>query len=334
MPIHQCQIYLCDKKADDSPAQISQRNEPLANNQLLENLLADFNYHYHSKTNKSWAGFQTPSEDNSISNLLLQLHKAQIDLQQFGQELIASWQKLLDEQQLFLKAYLALFHYQQGSSNFLALALIPSSLGLNLDQELELQEVGYLDLSNMLQAARINLDEWHNKPDASHAISLLKNKGGKKLSDAFLQLLQASESSNAVEDTRTLLKAFSDYVEQADLDEEHSQHKTKELISYANEQSRQGQPLALNELSEVLDEENPRAFYQHIRNKDYGLSDYIPADRGTIRQFQRFTGRAEGISISFAAHLLGSRIEYDAEQDTLIIRQPPSQLRDQLKRQQ
>ncbi|MCA4046021.1 nucleoid-associated protein, partial [Pseudomonas aeruginosa] len=58
----------------------------------------------------------------------------------------------------------------------------------------------------------------------------------------------------------------------------------------------------------------------------------FPADKRTLNQFRRFTGRAEGLSISFEAHLLGSRIEYDEERDTLRISSLPTQLRDQLKR--
>jgi nucleoid-associated protein len=48
--------------------------------------------------------------------------------------------------------------------------------------------------------------------------------------------------------------------------------------------------------------------------------------------FRRFTGRAEGLSISFESHLLGSAIEFDQTRDLLIIRQVPTQLKDQLKR--
>ena len=90
--------------------------------------------------------------------------------------------------------------------------------------------------------------------------------------------------------------------------------------------------MSLEELSGVIDEERPRAFYDHIRNKDYGLSPEIPADKRTLSQFQRFTGRAEGLSISFESHLLGSKVEYDEARDMLIIRNLPTQLTDQLKR--
>ncbi|OYT94159.1 MAG: nucleoid-associated protein YejK, partial [Pseudomonas sp. PGPPP3] len=100
----------------------------------------------------------------------------------------------------------------------------------------------------------------------------------------------------------------------------------------ASSQAKIGQPVGLQELSGLIDEERPQAFYDHIRNKDYGLSPEIPADKRTLQQFQRFTGRGEGLSISFESHLLGSKIEFDEARDMLIIRQLPTQLRDQLKR--
>jgi nucleoid-associated protein len=129
-----------------------------------------------------------------------------------------------------------------------------------------------------------------------------------------------------------LLKAFSDFVESEDLPEEQAREKTKTLVGYASSQAKMGEPMTLTELSGLIDEERPKAFYDHIRNKDYGLSPEIPADKRTISQFQRFTGRAEGLSISFEAHLLGSKIDYDESSDTLVIRNLPTQLTDQLKR--
>ncbi len=121
-------------------------------------------------------------------------------------------------------------------------------------------------------------------------------------------------------------------MESEDLPEEAAKEKTDTLVDYASSQAKRGEPMALDALSELMDDQAPRAFYDYIRNKDYGLAPEIPADKRTLNQFRRFTGRAEGLSISFEAHLLGSRIEYDEGQDLLIIREVPSQLKDQLKR--
>lgn len=103
-------------------------------------------------------------------------------------------------------------------------------------------------------------------------------------------------------------------------------------MSYAASQAKRGEPISLDELSGLIDEDRPKAFYDHIRNKDYGLSPEIPADKRTLNQFRRFTGRAEGLSISFEAHLLGDKIEYDEAGGALMIKGLPTQLTDQLKR--
>ncbi len=121
-------------------------------------------------------------------------------------------------------------------------------------------------------------------------------------------------------------------MEAEDLPEAHARAKTDTLLGYASAQAKMGEPITLDELSELLDEDRPKAFYDHIRNKDYGLSPEIPADKRTLNHFRRFTGRTDGLSISFEAHMLGSKVEYDEDGGTLTIRNLPTQLTDQLKR--
>lgn len=66
-------------------------------------------------------------------------------------------------------------------------------------------------------------------------------------------------------------QGFQRFVEAEDLPEEH-----------ALAQAKISEPITLDELSEVPDEDRPKAFYDHIRNKDYGLSPEIPADKRTL----------------------------------------------------
>lgn len=120
-------------------------------------------------------------------------------------------------------------------------------------------------------------------------------------------------------------------MESEDLPEDSAREKTQALVSYSMAQSKLGEPVSLEELSELIDEDRPKAFYDHIHNKDYGLSPEIPADKRTINQFRRFTGRAEGLSISFEAHLLGDKIEFDEARGTLTLRNLPMQLNNELK---
>ena len=107
--------------------------------------------------------------------------------------------------------------------------------------------------------------------------------------------------------------------------------KTKAMSGYVSSQARAGEQVALEELSGVMDEEQPRAFYDYIRNKDYGLNAEIPADKRTLNNFMRFYGKADGLSISFESHLLGERVEYREGDDALVIKHPPKGLVQQLR---
>lgn len=120
-----------------------------------------------------------------------------------------------------------------------------------------------------------------------------------------------------------MLKAFSDIIESEDLGEDAAREKTETLVSYAMVQAELGEPTTLNELSEVLDDDQPRTFAEFIQAKDYGLSASLPPDKKPLNKFRHFTGRADGLSINFEQHLLGSKVEYDEAGGTLTLRGLP-----------
>ncbi|TEJ07723.1 nucleoid-associated protein YejK [Pseudomonas aeruginosa] len=276
MPIKHAIVHLIEKKPDGTPAVLHARDAELGDSQAIENLLADLNESYNAK-NKAWGFFQGESGAYPFSGWLGEYLEGDRDFVGFSREAVEHLQKLMEESNLSTGGHVLFAHYQQGMTDYLAIALLHHSEGVAVNESLQ-------------------------------------------------------EGVDSPSETRTLLKAFSDFVESEDMAEEQAREKTETLVDYATSQARIGEPMTLDALSELMDDQQPRAFYDYIRNKDYGLSPEIPADKRTLNQFRRFTGRAEGLSISFEAHLLGSRIEYDEERDTLRISSLPTQLRDQLKR--
>ncbi|WP_017937287.1 nucleoid-associated protein YejK [Zestomonas thermotolerans] len=332
MPIRHCIVHLIDKKPDGSPSVLHLRDTELAESQAIENLLADLNDSYNAKQGKAWGFFHEESGAYPFSGWLKDYLDGGRDFTAFSRAAVEHLQKLMDESNLSVGGHVLFAHYQQGMTEYLAIALLHHSEGVAVSESLEVTPAKHLDLAQLHLAARINLSEWKNNKQSKQYVSFIKGKNGKKVSDYFRDFIGCQEGVDAPSETRTLLKAFSDFVESEDLPEEKAREKTDALVDYATTQARLGEPITLEELSGLIDEERPRAFYEHIRNKDYGLSPEIPPDKRTLNQFRRFTGRAEGLSISFEAHLLGSKVEYDEERDLLIIRQVPTQLKDQLKR--
>lgn len=334
MPIRHCIVHLIDKKPDGSPSVLHARDSELATSQAMENLLADLNESYNAKQGKAWGLFHEESGAYPFSGWLKAYLDGEQDFTAFSRQAVEHLQKLMEESNLSTGGHVLLAHYQQGMTDYLAIALLHHSEGVAVTDALDVTPAKHLDLGQLHLAARINISEWQNNKQSKQYISFIKGKNGKKVSDYFRDFIGCQEGVDGPGETRTLLKAFSDYVESEDLPEEQAREKTKTLVGYATGQAKMGEPITLEELSGLIDEERPKAFYEHIRNKDYGMAPEFPADKRTLSQFQRFTGRAEGLSISFEAHLLGSKIEYDEGRDMLIIRQLPTQLKDQLKRRQ
>ncbi|MBD9499451.1 nucleoid-associated protein YejK [Pseudomonas sp. BGr12] len=332
MPIRHAIVHLIDKKPDGNPATLHARDAELGDSQAIENLMADLNESYNAKPNKAWGLFQSESGAYPFSGWLSEYLDNGKDFVAFSKQAVEHLKTLMEESNLSTGGHVLFCHYQQGMTDYLSIALLHHSEGVAVTDALEVTPSRHLDLGQLHMAARINISEWQNNKTSKQYISFIKGKGGKKVSDYFRDFIGCTEGVDGPSETRTLLKAFSDFVESEDLPEEQAREKTDVLVDYATSQAKIGEPMALDALSELMDDQAPRAFYDYIRNKDYGLSPEIPADKRTLNQFRRFTGRAEGLSISFEAHLLGSKVEYDEARDMLIIRGLPTQLQDQLKR--
>ncbi len=72
------------------------------------------------------------------------------------------------------------------------------------------------------------VSEWQNNKQSKQYISFIKGKNGKKVSEYFRDFIGCQEGVDGPGETRTLLKAFSDFVESEDLPEEHRPRKDQD----------------------------------------------------------------------------------------------------------
>ena len=331
MPIDNSIVHQIHKKPDGQPASLTLREEQLATNDALEQLLAGLIETYNSKPNKAWGYFHEESGAYPFSGWLQQLIDNEVDFVDFSKKSTEHLKTLMEGSNLALGGHVLFIRYRQGMTAFLIIALLHHTEGVTVTADLEVAAARHLDLSALNMAARINLTEWKQNAHSRQYISFIRGRSGKRVSDYFRDFIGCQEGANPEEETTTLLQAFQDYVGEADMPVDAQKDKAKAMTSYVNSQTRQGEQVALEELSGAMDEEHPKAFYDYIRNKDYGLGAEIPADKRTMNNFFKYYGKADGLSISFESHLLGDRVEYDESDDSLVIRNPPKGLVQQLR---
>lgn len=331
MPILHSIVHRIDKPSDEQPATLQLAEAEPTDSEAMGSLLTAVNDRYNTKP-KAWGHF-ADTEAGPFAGWVTAYIENESDFLTFSHQVAEGFTTMIDDQ-LSVGGYLLIAHYQQGDTQYLGMALLHQREGVGISEALEAVAAPQLNLGQLTLAARLNLTQWQSDTPSQQYLSFIKDRGGKQLAERFGEWLGCQEGVDATSETRTLLKAFSDYVESEDLAEEQTREKTDALIDYASDQARRGEPITLDELSELVDEQQPKAFYDYIRHQDYGLSAEIPPDKRTLSQFRRFAGRAGGVSISFDSHLLGSGVEYDEERDRLIIKKVPTQLRDQIKRRQ
>ena len=331
MPIRHMIIHQIDKKPDGTPAILRISDRTMGECQANEDLMAELNTTYNAKPGKGWGFFHAESGAHPFSGWLKQYVAGRQDFTTFSQTAVEHLQRLMEESNLSTGGHILFAHYLQGMTDYLAIAVMQHADSVTVGEDLSVTWIRRLDLDSTFLAARINLSEWKNNPASKQYVSFLKAKKGRRVTEYFRDFIGVQEGIDGPGETRTLLKAFSDFVESEDLGEEATREKTDTLVSYAMTQAKLGEPITLGELSEVLDDDQPKAFADFIRDKDYGLSASIPPDKKTLNKFRRFTGRADGLSISFEQHLLGSKVEFDEAGGTLTLRGLPHQLTDQLR---
>jgi nucleoid-associated protein len=332
MPVLHSAIHKIDKKPDGTPAVLFLGSAEQVESQARDDLMCQFNESYNATAGKGWGFFHAESGAYPLSGWLGKYLAGSSGFLEFSVTAVEHLARLMEESNLTTGGHALFCQYQQGLTQYLAIALLQETEAVTMTEELRLMTVKRLDLDHIRLAARINLSEWQNNPQSRQYISYLKGKQGRRLNEYFRDFIGCQEGIDGPGETRTLLKAFSDFVESEDLPEDSAREKTQTLVSYSMAQAKLGEPITIDELSELINEDQPKAFADFIKAADYGISDTLPPDKKTINKFRRFTGRAEGLSISFEQHLLGSKVEFDEAGGTLTLRGLPTQLTEQLKR--
>lgn len=331
MPIRHAVMHFIDKKPDGSPAVLHMASASLPESGAIENLVHDVNDGYNAKTGKAWGFFHGESAAFPLSGWLAKVVSGDMQFIDFTRTAVEHLMRLMQESNLAVGGHVLFALYQQGMTEYLTIAILRQAETISVADDLTVSVSRNLDTSALHFAARINLSEWKHNPASRQYISFIKSKNGRKASDYFRDFIGCQAGIDSPGETRTLLKAFADFMSAEDLPSDTASEKSQNLVAYVQAQGKIGEPISLDELSEVLDESSPKTFADFIRAGDYGISEAFAADKRTLNQYRRYTGRAEGMSISFEARLLGERVEFDQASASLTIKNLPTQLISQLK---
>lgn len=318
------------QKNESEELVVNYRSESLANDTSSENLVAELHRVFNAKAGKGFGSFKSDSE---FQVWLQELRKQERNFYDFSQ---VSANRLKDELSKYPFAdegILVFAEYQSLATDYLFVGIIPSNHSLKVTEGLDIRATDYLDLSKMDIAARIDLSSFETDKDSNRYLTYIKGRVGRKVADFFLEFLQADIGLDTKQQNQVLMQAVEDFCSDSKLEKSEANDYKKQVFDYCSGQLKTGDEVQIKELSgELPPAQDGSSFLQFTQDHGYELEESFPADRSTVRKLTKYVGAGGGLNISFDSMLLGERMFYDPETDTLTIKGTPPNLREQLTR--
>lgn len=305
------------------------RKELLPNSTVAAEFINNLHQVYSNKLTKGFGQF---AEESVFADLLLATRKGKMDFLAFSAETTQMLKQELAKYSFSNQGVLVLAEYRALATDYLFIAMLESRSSMKITDDLELSSTDYLDVSKMDIVAQIDLSTWETNPESNRYLTYVKGRVGRKVADFFLDFMQAQVGLDAKQQSQVLLEAVEDYYTCTDFEQQDKQQGQKQVSDYCKAQLKAGEELQLKALAEVLPQADNGDFYQFVAEQGYALEESFPVDKTAIRKLTKFVGTGGGLSINFDNLLLGERVFYDEQTDTLTIKGTPPNLRDQLKR--
>lgn len=318
------------KKEGENALVVHHRNQLLTHSPSTESLLAELHRVYNAKAG---IGFGQFAQDSDVASWLHAFRHQKLDFLSFSSQVAERLRVELAKYPFAEDGVLVIAEYRSLATEYLFIGLLASKACVKVTKELEIGTTDYLDVAKMDIAARIDLSTWESNPQSNRYLTYIKGRVGRKVADFFLDFMQAQIGMDTKAQNTVLMQAVEDYCADSRLDKDEKQQYRKQVYDYCNAQLQAGDEVIVKELAEGLSQnEQGVDFYQFVSEQGYELEDSFPADRGAMRKLTKFVGAGGGLSINFDGILLGERVFYDQNTDTLTIKGIPPNLRDQLKR--
>lgn len=313
---------------DQDELVVNYRDNLLDLNASAYQLVAELHRVYNAKAGKGFGSFLEHSEFNTW---LTKQKSKDIDYYEFSKRSAERLKNELTKYPFADTGVLIFAQYQSLATDYLFIAILPSIESLKVDSHLDVGATDHLNVTGMTVAARIDLTTMEFDKDSNRYVSFLKGRVGRKVSDFFLDYLQVDTGFDTKQQNQVLMQAVEDFCSDGQLDKEETTSYKKQVHDYCNEQLNSNEEIVVKELSsEVPLSEDGTSLYNYTQDKGYELEESFPADRTAIRKLTKYVGAGGGLSISFDSTMLGERIFYDPETDTLTIKGTPPNLKDQL----
>lgn len=329
MAIKSLVIHRITRYQEDQPAELKLRDNLLTVTADYESLLTQEKKLFNGKPGKKYGRFTDEIADAPFSNWLREALEEKMSFLSFSQKAAETFKHYLDEQPIMLDGYLMFVLDSRADGDVFYLLFIETASGMELSGSLELETVDYINTSKLEMAARIELNDWLGDSPTEDYLVLAMSRTAAKNGDIFSKMLGYQNSIDTEKETETLLETLEKYTKK--IEGKEAAQCRKKAYDFCVEQQQIGEPVQIEQLSNYIDENEPQRFASFAREEQSinSETEFRPDNR-KLKHLVRFTGKGNGMSLSFSSDLIQSSVHYNPANDTLTITEIPKSLKAQL----
>lgn len=327
MALQHCILHSIHRATETSPIEVKLRDEDNDGDGVLS-LYEQLGQTYRRSALRQVGQFDPERSDNPFPGLLQDLKEEKTSLARVSQKLMDSLKHTLDGHNEPFRAHILFALENVMNQDVLSMFWIDHQEAIRINNDLALEFVEYIDTKHLLAGVSIHLSDYHESPDSTY-LSYFNARGEKELGECIKDFCCFTTEVNTAADTEAFLNIVEQFTEQ--LPEDNAAPMRNEIVDYCIEQNMAGEPVHVDVLSNLINEREPEGFSNFVAERQEVPKKIIHTHRPSLKKFGRISARDKDISLSFSSNLIGEGIEFDAENNTLMIRHLPKGLKEQLR---
>lgn len=292
-----------------------------------EELCRELKNTYVRKAGKSYGCFSDDTAEYPLGAWLRQYLEQSITFPSFCSYALKHLKLSIEKVEAPLDAMVLFVHEQIEARDALYIFLVEHSSGQYFDGDMVLCDSLFLDTSSINLAAKVKIPELL-ADDGHNYLSLMRWRGEKELSEAFVEFIGLANKIDVAADTSQFLDLVTHYTD--DLAPEEAKQTRTAVVDYCLEQDKSGQPVVIAELAKQISHADKPSFSDFVVSRQPQAKNELIPDKAQLKNFVRISGRNELLSMSFASACLGETVVYDPQTDSITINNIPPSLKSRL----
>ncbi len=295
----------------------------------VTNLLTGSVGAFRRTSSKGYAVFQSNDFVFPLSRELGKYIDGTLDFMDFSLKAMDLLKVQMSKEAFATGGYILFCHYRLNQTNFILIMQLKIKPGTGIDDKtLDVMENINLDIDNLHEAARINIESW--KKNEGKYISFVKKASNAQPTKYFRDFIGCDEFEDAKEQTKELVLAIESYCKNLKLTQEEENTIKEKVFNYCEEKKKEGQQVSLQALATRINEQDPQAFIKYIDDTGLTVADAFDPIKDAYKHLRRIGGKDKDLTINFSRSLLGKRVVYDKSKGELTIRDLPADLKYEL----